>query len=396
MTSTPDLGILRSLLHGAEVEMRIQDPKVERVGERRPYYRIRVTQPVVGPDCVLTRKRDSVFLGFCDETTLGEAKAKKQHILAALNCGPLVIQSQLPFEELVKRYREVRLPQLCATSRVLHESVLRNHIEPAFGSMRLIDIDRYAVEAWLSRKTSLSLESRKTMRNILAAMFERARDWRLWDGANPCWKVKPGHGGPVREKRYISPEQIGRFIAAIQDSTIMPADRARLMVETAIVSGLRVSELCGLQPQDVDVKRQTVTVRRRWALGEADAPKTMRSRRTVQIGSLASELLAGSGRTWIFETRDGVPPSSNHMQISIWRPAAEAAGIYHPGFGLHTMRRLAVTWAQEAGLTPIEAMRRAGHASVNMTALYTLESSDRQEQAATRLIERLRPVGGVN
>lgn len=29
MTSTPDLGILRSLLHGAEVEMRIQDPKVE-------------------------------------------------------------------------------------------------------------------------------------------------------------------------------------------------------------------------------------------------------------------------------------------------------------------------------------------------------------------------------
>jgi integrase len=375
--------------------MRIQDPAIERVGRRRPYFRIRITKPVVNKECELSRQRVSEFLGFCDETTLSVAKQRKQMILAALNCGPIVVQSQLPFPELVKRYKEVRLPQLTSTTRSQQEYHIRNHIEQAFAKSRLIDIDRYAVEAWLAGKSHLSVATRRSLRHILAAMFERARDWRLWDGENPCSRVNCGRGGAVREKRYISPEQIAAWLAAIPDTAVLPAHRARLMAEVGIVGGLRVSESCGLQPQDIDLQRQTVSVRRRWSRGNVDQPKTERSRRVVFVGDLAAELLAGAGKVWVFEGLDGNPPDDRNMQFCIWRPAAEACGIYHAGFGLHTMRRLAVTWAQEAGLTPIEAMRRAGHSSLSMTALYTLESTDRQEAATQRIVGRLRPQGGV-
>lgn len=135
-----------------------------------------------------------------------------------------------------------------------------------------------------------------------------------------------------------------------------------------------------------------MTVRRRWAVGGVGETKTANSKRTVQVGGLASDLMRISGRTWVWE-HNGYPPDCCWMQRKIWKPAAQAAGIDHPGFGMHTLRRLAVTWAQEAGLTPIEAMRRAGHSSVTMTALYTLESSDRQSEATGRIIERLRPEG---
>ncbi|MGI8746244.1 MAG: hypothetical protein ACR2NN_27420 [Bryobacteraceae bacterium] len=57
------------------------------------------------------------------------------------------------------------------------------------------------------------------------------------------------------------------------------------------------------------------------------------------------------------------------LQQHVFRPSAEAAGIYREGFVMHMFRRLNVMWRQEAGATPLEARRAAGHASLDMTFL---------------------------
>jgi len=60
--------------------------------------------------------------------------------------------------------------------------------------------------------------------------------------------------------------------------------RANILI--AAVAGLRISEILGLQIQDLDYKAQTLTVRRRVYRGEVDTPKTESSKRTRYVGPL--------------------------------------------------------------------------------------------------------------
>jgi hypothetical protein len=73
----------------------------------------------------------------------------------------------------------------------------------------------------------------------------------------------------------------------------------------------------------------------------------------------------------------------------VFRRAAEAVGIYFEGFGMHTFRRLNITWRQEAGATPFEAMRAAGHSKPETTWLYTITDSEREKQHVETILARI-------
>jgi hypothetical protein len=115
-----------------------------------------------------------------------------------------------------------------------------------------------------------------------------------------------------------------------------------------------------------------------------------------QIGSLAAELLAWAGNKgpddFIFQREDGNPPDDRDLQQHVWRPAAETAGIYHIGFGMHTFRRLNVIWRQHTGATPIEAQKAAGHASLDMTFLYTQNDEAREREHVAQIMDRIKSV----
>jgi hypothetical protein len=83
------------------------------------------------------------------------------------------------------------------------------------------------------------------------------------------------------------------------------------------------------------------------------------------------------------------------LQQYVFRPPAEAAGVYFEGFGMHTFRRLNVTWRQEVGATPIEAQKAAGHASLDMTFLYLQADETREREHVGRILERLKPAANA-
>jgi integrase len=58
---------------------------------------------------------------------------------------------------------------------------------------------------------------------------------------------------------------------------------------------------------------------------------------------------------------------------------------------MHTFRRLSVTWRQEVGATPIEAQKAAGHASLDMTFLYTQVDGAREREHVNSILDRLKP-----
>lgn len=379
------LDILRSLLEGS-VEMRYQDPKIEKVGATRKYYRIRPYVPTVLPDGKIERRRKDVRLGWCDEITASQAKALKQAMMAAVNAGPIVIQSQIQFGALAAKFEAARIPQLGSATQGKYRAHLKNHVLPAFADMKLCDIDRPTVEAWLASKAEMSKATRLDLRNLLSAVFTQAANWKLWSGDNPAKGAAVGRGGAVREKRKLSESDIARFLAAIPDTRICSAEAARVLVLTSLMTGLRVSECLGLQRSDVS--GGWITVERRWRRGDVSTPKSIRSARRRFVGALEARLLALSPGAWVFAGHDGEPPDDRDLQQHVFRPAAEAVGIYHAGFGMHTMRRMYVSYQVEEGASPLEAMARAGHSTIGTTMLYLLEDRNREAEVGGRLMAR--------
>jgi integrase len=403
--------LVRYLLNEGESEdamTRYQDPKIEiRSDVKRRFYFIRPYVPVATEQGI-QRQQKKVPLGFCDEMTMKQAKAAKQQVMATINSGKFLLQSQVSFDAVVQKFLEGRVPQLAVPTQGKYRSCIENHIRPTFRHLRMCDIDPPMVAAWLNKaaepvtvtkgdkaieKPGLSWWARQDLRNVLSAIFTKATEWRLWDGRNPCEGVDLGRKREKREKKIPKPEQLDQFLAAIADTRICTAGQARLMVQVAVMAGLRVSEVLGLKPSDIDGVKQTIEVRRRWHRGDVDVPKSEASRRVRQVGPLADELLrqarGKSDTEFLFAQADGNPPDDRDLQQHVFRPAAEAVGIYFEGFGMHTFRRLNISWRQEEGATPFEAMKAAGHTSPSTTWLYTVTDRERETQQVQRMWDRL-------
>ena len=388
---------------------RYQDPKIQtRTDVSRPFYFIRPFVPVIAADRV-ERKQKSMPLGFCDEISMREAKARKQQVMATVNAGKFVLQSQLPFSEVVQIFLDARVPQLGAATQAKYRTHIENHIRPVFGSLRMCDIDRPTVEAWLNEKAkprTITLDNGKTverdglgwwarqdLRNIVSAIFTYAEECKLWQGQNPCAGIDIGQKRFKRKKRIPQAADLIRFLAALPETAVCSADAARLMVLAAVTGGLRISEVLGLKPEAINLQKQTLEVQRRWHRGDENEPKSESSRRVRQIGGLARELLrfarGKASDEFIFASKDGNPPDDRDLQQHVFRPAAEAVGIYFEGFGMHTFRRLNISWRQEAGATPFEAMKAAGHAKPDTTWLYTITDDERERQHVNLIWDRI-------
>jgi hypothetical protein len=85
----------------------------------------------------------------------------------------------------------------------------------------------------------------------------------------------------------------------------------------------------------------------------------------------------------------GNPPDDRDLQQHVFRPAATAVKIYHAGFGMHSFRRLNITWRQHAGASSIEAQKAAGHARASTTWMYTIEDGERERQHVAWIHEQL-------
>ena len=387
---------------------RYQDPKIEvRKDVERPYYFIRPTVPVLTPRGI-ERKQRAIRIGFVDELTKRQLKGLKDQIMTPINSGKSFVQAQIPFSSVLDRYVQVRLPQIPAT-RDSYANKIEKHIRPAFKDLRMCDIDKPTVEAWLNQKveSGYSHNTLLDLRKVLSAIFSQAAEWKLWDGDNPCWHLKGKIGGKAEVFPAKLPKADGllRFLGALDDTCIIPADGARLVVVTSLAIGTRVCEVLALQPSDIDTEAETITIQRDWARGRIGPTKTPESKRTRQAPGIAGRLLAYakergvSPDQFIFgrPDRDGLPPDDRDLQQHVFRPAAERAGIYSPGFGLRRFRGINISWRMQVGAAPLEAQKAAGHTRLSTTWIYTQNEEDRDREHVTKIMDRLQgvTVGGV-
>lgn len=381
--------------------MRYKDPKIEvRKDVSRPFYFIRVLTPVFTENGI-ERKQKPQRLGFCDEMTITKAKQLKQQIMALANNQRLLVQAQVPFSLVIEKFEQARLPELGDATQEKYNTHLKNHVKPDLGKLELSEIDQPLLEAWLGKKKAggMGYWARCDLKNLVSAIITKAIDWKIWGGDNPCTRIKIEKQAEVREKRLLADVDLKRLLEALGQCGVIvegiSGREVRLIVLIAFATGLRISEILGLKWWDFDAARGTVEVRRRWRRGKVGPPKTEASKRIRQLGPVAAEL-AGlypnskqNPEDYIFAGVGGNPPDDRNLNQHILRPVAVDLGIYWEGFGWHTFRRQNITWRQEAGATPFEAMRAAGHTKPSTTWLYTVTDHSREREQVEAMIGRL-------
>ena len=184
--ATPSLDLIRSILDRCEDNampgQRYQDPPIEeRRDVKRPFYYIRPYVPVVTPRG-LERKRTSIQLGFTNEMSKRQAKAAKEQIMATVNSGKFLVQSQLLFSSVLEKYEAIAIPDLGPEAQLTYKRHIRLHVRPHFEKLRMCDIDRMAVKAWLNQKQEQGYSHNMLidLRKVLSAIFSKAAEWRLW------------------------------------------------------------------------------------------------------------------------------------------------------------------------------------------------------------------------
>lgn len=195
--------------------------------------------------------------------TAGTFGTKRDAERAWLQAELLLAQGRLGGADLGKltfsRYvNEIWFPNhvLEPSTRESYRYSLNKHLLPTFGPMRMVDILPSHVREWVAERAAGGVTPATIRHNkiVLSAVFTTALNDHV-TLLHPCRGVKTPTV-PVKGYRIITPEQFDRLYTALPD------DQSRLLVETAIDSGLRWGELTELRGKDIDIDSRILTVTR--------------------------------------------------------------------------------------------------------------------------------------
>jgi integrase/recombinase XerC len=246
------------------------------------------------------------------------------------------------------------------------------------------------LRSWLAR-----LRSSGGARATLARRAAAARTFTAW-GRREGWLDRDAGASLASPKPQRPLPGVLRADQAVALATAPARQRQpdaldlrdALILEMLYGSGLRVSELCGLDVDDVDHARRVVRVR-----GKGDRERTVPYGLPV-VGRLDEWLTYGrprlvtveSGASLLLGARGGrLNPTTARQVVADW---ASAAGLAH--VSPHTLRHSAATHMLEGGADLRSVQELLGHASLASTQIYTHVSRER----VRRVYEQAHPRAG--
>lgn len=300
--------------------------------------------------------------------------------------GEYSTMRDIVFEELAGQFLEEKATQgLRPSTMVSWETHIRRGLLPTLGQRKLKTIKKPDIIAllkgWLDRGMSPATACKYLV--TTKSIFKKGvEDGYL--GRNPAANVRaPKHTVP--EVELLTSDQVKQLL---QEATGQP----RLMVLTALLSGVRAGELCGLQWGDIDLVEGKLSVRRVFTKGRYEKPKTASSRRDVSIPPQLVDALArakpenAGDDSLVFRNARGNPVAWNNFLKRDWARLLEAADL--PKVKFHGLRHNFVSVMLAAGedLTFIQA--QVGHVDLTTTLnVYSHLLPEKEKGAGLRIGE---------
>jgi integrase/recombinase XerC len=265
----------------------------------------------------------------------------------------------------VKSYRE----DLTQAFDFFREKLAGRGMAPTQLTTRLLR----AYLAWLHEQGY----AKTTVARRLAAV----RSWCRFLCRQGTLSINPADGlrGPRQEKKlpHFLPEAELAHLLAAPDAEAPLGLRDRAILETVYSAGLRVSELTGLNVDDLDLDDGLATVRgkgkrERLALLGPEAQEALRSwleARAVLIGK------RGRSQTAVFLNKNGSRLTSRSVGRLLEKYLAQA-GI-DPRTSPHTLRHSFATHLLDHGADIRSVQELLGHRSLGTTQIYTHVTTNR-------------------
>jgi integrase len=353
--------------------------------------------------------------------TRREIQGKLTEALHDQQAGLPIVRGERTLGQYLSRWLEetVKRKTRPATFRS-YEQLVRLHIIPALGRIKLIKLTTQDVRAMLNDRQDSGLSTRTVQ--YLHAVLRKALNVALHDQIvlrNVAALVEPPRV-VAKEVRPLTTEETRRVLEIVQ------TDRQAALFTVAISLGLRQGEALALRWRDIDFEVGTLRVRyalqrvkskvpeepKRRVPGEIHLvePKTKRSRRTIDLPNVTRTALETHrarqmeerqlcGSAWrqpsvycdgaitevddfVFTTTIGTPLDGRNVTKRFQRLLA-AAKI--PQHRFHDLRHTAATLLAVQGVHPKTIQAVLGWDQVSMVDRYSHFVDEMRREAAVRM-----------
>ena len=293
--------------------------------------------------------------------------------------GAFSADREITVRDYAERWFRVVAQEIKPRTLMGYRQQFRLHILPALGRVRVRELHRGTIKAFLlgKRGAGLSKNSVRLIRAALSAMLSSAADDAII-AANPALRLglklrgQPDRLTPVERQQTIRPmaaAEYSAFLEAAERATPLYADLFLLLGDT----GSRPGEAYALRWEDIDFDARRLRVERAWSAGRIETTKTgmrrivdltdrlVRRLRRLQRQRRAEALRRGSPQVpeWVFCTEAGTPLDESRVRKAFAK-ALQAAGL--PPHRVYDLRHTfaSVLLARGVPLTYVSA--QLGHA----------------------------------
>lgn len=283
---------------------------------------------------------------------------------------------------------------------------LTNYAAPYIGNILFVDLDRVAIEGWITKMYERGL----SQNTIHGAFMNVNKVYKYFAMAglishNPLEYVKTPKKGDAKVT-YLDKPQFDKLVSVLKNN-YEEGDRFRTAVMLATFGGLRRGEICGLRWYDVDFEANSITVSSAIGVytdenGQATytkSPKNLSSARTFPMpAELRKELELRYAKvqedygcingTWFVcgESINYYAPTTFTREFECFADAYEIRDHFNKRATLHCLRHNLATVGVKANVDIASLAAMMGHKSKAMTLdTYSSATPDAQALAAKKL-----------
>ncbi len=273
----------------------------------------------------------------------------------------------------------VKIKNRAHTYESSYEPIVRLHLKPALGRYKVKKLTTAQGQALINEKHKIGLKPR-TLRNIRAVLRKALNQARVWYGLQS--NIADAIEVPPAEKPHY------RTLDAVESQAFLNAligHRLEALYWTAILMGLRLTELIGLQENDIDLVSGLMRVRQQIQRlkGKRDetTPTKSGKEQVLTLPSILVPMLRAhldrlneerrydkwQEQSLLFPNERGAPLHPSY----IWKQFKKAlvrAGIEPKGIRFHDLRHTCASLMISKGVHLSVVKERMRHSQISVTA----------------------------